>query len=778
MSTLRALTATMFLLSFSLVLLELLLTRLFAVALFASFAHLALGLAMLGISAGAVLQHVWPGIIPERHPERRLGQVALAQALVSLLAAAAVLNFPLTAQFAEAPSGFGERSSLSWDLVNTGWFTALLPLLTLPFTLAGLAFAGAFQRFKEHIGRLYAADLIGGALGALAFLPLLAIWPAPDAVLAVVAACAGAGLGLARAAGDRLGALLSGLALAAAALGLGVSATGTELLHVRAAAGFSEENVTYAEWTPLTRLAVHEDGQATTLLLDNTSASEVILTRRARARKAREANRSVVYRLHDPPARVAILAASAGPEVAVAQHYGYQDIDAIDIAAAPELVWRRWPDAAANPFRQPGVRRVVADGRAAILHAEQRYDIIQMVHANLHSSAGLLANAWSPSLIETREAFGTYLDQLEPEGTLSFGRGSSTRHLLRSALAALEARGVAEPQRQVAYVEGSATIMLIKRRPFTAEEVQKLEGILATYPRQSLAWDPTTADRDAPRRITRNAALITDDRPYIDTPEQARAGLVEGLRRLTGGSDQVGPIALIHHTLAIQGVFVLLAGALLLGVPLATRSRAGLAEVGGVAPGLLYVAGLGYGYLAVETVLIHELVLFVGHPTYAITAVLLTMLLCSGLGSAWVQRREASSLEGTLKWTLGAVLVLGAVQAFLVPPALTATALGLPMAARVALTAALLAPLGFVMGTPFPLAMRILRPEAAGLVPWAWAINGWTSVLASLGTVLLSRLWGYSLASAVALAAYALALACAGRLSRIGLSGDPSLGGR
>jgi len=113
------------------------------------------------------------------------------------------------------------------------------------------------------------------------------------------------------------------------------------------------------------------------------------------------------------------------------------------------------------------------------------------------------------------------------------------------------------------------------------------------------------------------------------------------------------------------------------------------------------------------------------------------------------------------------VVVLGSVQAFVVPPILSSLALGLPTAVRMGLTFVLLFPLGFVMGMPFPLALRLLRPEASGVVPWAWAINGWMSVMASLMTVVISRMYGYSTAFGVALGAYVLALALAGALPRI-----------
>lgn len=765
----RALGATMFLLSLGLVLFELALTRVFGVVLFASFAHLALGVAMLGISLGALAQHVRPEWVPAEGLERRLAGIALAQGGLSVLAALAALVLPVTLQSNDSPEHYGERSAVAWSLISPLWFGVLLPLLASPFAAAGLAFGGAFHRRREQIGRLYALDLAGGGAAALLFLPLLALVPAPDLVWVVLAACAGAAWGLTRRAGGALPRLALALTLLGAGLA-GASAARGGLLQVRAAAGYSEENITWSRWTPLTRIAVHESTRGTFAVLDNTSASQIVRTEGEVRRLAREPNRALVYRLKPPGARVAILAASAGPEVAVARHHGHEDIDAIDIAAVPDMVRARFPDDPVNPFRGERVRRVVADGRSAILHATEPYDIIQMVHANLHSAAGLLASAWSPSLLESREAFDTYLDHLAPGGILSFGRGARTPRLAHAAAAALRARGVERPELHILTIRGAASLMLVRDEPWTAAQRDEVRTLLARdYPDQTIHLDPIERDRKQIRRVLEEGAPITDDRPYMESPEDVAEMLGQAAQRLLGRAEgEVDPGAIVYHTLLMQAVFTALGGLALMAVAALSRERVGLGSTRGLVGGLGYAAGLGYGYLAVETALIHELVLFVGHPTYALTAVIFTMMLSSGVGSALAQRVPLERGVRVLRGALLATLALGALQAFVLPELLHATALGLPLGVRVLLTGAALAPLGLVMGVPWSLGMRLLRPEAGGLVPWAWAVNGWMSVVASLSTVLLSRVWGYNLAFAVALGAYVLALALAGRLPRVG----------
>lgn len=142
----------------------------------------------------------------------------------------------------------------------------------------------------------------------------------------------------------------------------------------------------------------------------------------------------------------------------------------------------------------------------------------------------------------------------------------------------------------------------------------------------------------------------------------------------------------------------------------------------------------------------------------------------SGIGSEWAGRladRAPDRILPRLRWIIAGIIVLGLIQALVIPPVLYAEAQGAPVPLRLLLTFVALAPLGLLMGMPFPLALRLLRPEAAALVPWAWAINGWMSVLASLLTVTLSRMYGYTASFGLALAAYLVALLAAGSLPTI-----------
>jgi hypothetical protein len=149
---------------------------------------------------------------------------------------------------------------------------------------------------------------------------------------------------------------------------------------------------------------------------------------------------------------------------------------------------------------------------------------------------------------------------------------------------------------------------------------------------------------------------------------------------------------------------------------------------------LLYFLFIGAGYILIEMALIQKFVLFLGQPVYSLTVVIFSMLASSGLGSAF-SARLIGSREAPLIKVLGCVALLTALLA-LVATQTMAAMLWLPIQLKIALTVAMIAPLGFVMGMPFPSALRRLEEWHAPSVRWAWSLNAASSVLGSVGALM------------------------------------------
>jgi MFS family permease len=174
-----------------------------------------------------------------------------------------------------------------------------------------------------------------------------------------------------------------------------------------------------------------------------------------------------------------------------------------------------------------------------------------------------------------------------------------------------------------------------------------------------------------------------------------------------------------------------------------------------------YFAAIGIAFMFVEIAFIQKFTLFLSHPLYAIAVVLFAFLLSAGLGSRMSERLStaAPSRVAPAAWPVAAIAGLSLGYVWLLPAALPAFA-AWPDAARIALSAVLIFPLGFAMGMPFPLGLSALAASAPTLVPWVWGINACASVVSAVLATLLAIHFGFNFVLLWAVALYVTAAAC------------------
>jgi hypothetical protein len=151
---------------------------------------------------------------------------------------------------------------------------------------------------------------------------------------------------------------------------------------------------------------------------------------------------------------------------------------------------------------------------------------------------------------------------------------------------------------------------------------------------------------------------------------------------------------------------------------------------------LIFFLCIGAGYILIQVALIQKFVLFLGHPTYALTVIVFSMLLSSGLGSFWSKRLvrgDPRKLQVTLLIITALVILLSVV---VTPIAESGVALERPL--KILISVFLIAPAGFVMGMPFPTGLTLLEQLMPSAVRWAWAINAASSVLGSAAAMFLA----------------------------------------
>jgi hypothetical protein len=248
-----------------------------------------------------------------------------------------------------------------------------------------------------------------------------------------------------------------------------------------------------------------------------------------------------------------------------------------------------------------------------------------------------------------------------------------------------------------------------------------------------LAKDPGEYERNYRFDIT----PVSDDRPFFFYTVQPR-DVARYLLQNGGRAADVKVNAAVPKLFQALIVSVVAVAVILILPPLVLGTK--LPRERSVRSFLVYFLAIGAGYILIEVALIQKFVLFLGHPTYALTVVIFSMLVSSGLGS-FLSRKLVKDRNGRLAAVLAIAAGLVGILAAIIQPVLTA-GVGLPLAVKMISTVLLIAPAGFVMGIPFPTGLRLLEKRHEPSVRWAWSLNAAASVLGSVGALVLALYLG------------------------------------
>lgn len=502
------------------------------------------------------------------------------------------------------------------------------------------------------------------------------------------------------------------------------------------------------------------------------------------------------YARQDSPQRVCVLGAGGGAALLLALRHGAQHVDAVELDAnVIELMRGPLGEASGALYDRPEVRVHRAEARAYVEAAGESWDVIDVSLVDSFAASVGGVGAVGENYLYTREALQTFLRRLRPGGVLAITRWvrmppRDELKLFATAIAALERMGQ-RPAERLALVRSWATAtLLVKREPFTAAEIAALRAwaderlfdtayLPGITPGEGNCFNVLERDFYAEgvaallsggarrERFFRDYAFYiepaTDDRPYFFHFFRWRA---LPLMLSTLGASWVPFVEWGYLILVATLAQAALLSALLIALPLMVlRRRAAEKESAGLQPRdrgarwrvFLYFLALGLGYLFVEMALIQRLVFLLANPIYAVAVVLAGLLLVSGLGSGWAATRLKQDCPAAHLACRAAlvVAVVAALYAFGLRAAL-APLLAWPLAARLGVALAAMLPLA-AMGMPFPLALHRLGRTQAELLPWAWAVNGCASVVATPLATLLALGAGLSAALAAAAACYVAA---------------------
>jgi hypothetical protein len=768
---------------------EVLLLRLLAVVHWHHFAGMVISLALLGYGASGSLL---APLIERLRPRAALAFAGAAT--LSGVAAVAAVALAQAVPFNALEAVWAPRQWL--------WLALLYLLFAVPFFFAAVCTGLALACFPGPVGRVYRADLLGAGAGALAAVGLLLLLR-PDRALPLAAACGplAAAIVLTRTLHRRSAA--GAAALVAVAL-VGLSAGGwpglrispfkplpqtllvegtsiiaertgpiglvqvvrSELIPFRVAPGLSLMN----RQEPAPQLGLFVDGEGPTPItrFDGDFGPLAYLDATLAA---------LPYRLLGHPGRVLLLGLGGGADLLLALRHHARSVEVVEPDGnVADLLRGELAGFAGRILDRPEVRlHVDAARRFAEASDGAEYDLIR-----LEPGAGGGRSTLAENFTTTVEAFTAYLRRLAPGGLLAVPHPlrlppRESLKLALTAMEALERLGAAEPARHLALVRAwDGVVLLVRRTPFGAQELAAVEAFAEEFafdlgwhsamPREAadrfnLLGEPVFFDGVAALAGPGRAAFVadyafdirpaTDDRPHFLDFLRWRAlpALWEAARGGSAGLLDWGwPLQLA--TLGVAAVF----GIALILLParvLARQAGAGLRRATAA-----YFLLVGAGFMFIEIAAMQRLVLLFGHPVYAFAATLTAFLVFAGIGSGAAARLDSARSDGGgARWWTGrldlvvlAIAGLATLHALAGPWLLSLGGAGLGTVPRAALAVALVAPLAFAMGLPFPLVLARLRTTAPALVPWAWGVNGCASVVAAvLAGLLAMGLGGRSL---------------------------------
>jgi spermidine synthase len=785
--------------------LELILVRALSIGHWYHLSFLVISTALLGFGAGGTFVAIGSKILT-RHHIKSLWYFASGLALTVPVIFQISQKVPL------------DELQFIWDSRQILYLSVYYLLFFIPFFCAGLCIALAFTICVDKAHRLYFYNMIGSGLGAGGIVALMYRY-SPEQLLLIISftaflAAAILAFGISR----RRVAITFVCALAVIAT---FSSSGVLKLKINISEHKSlvyynalpDAKTLAVSYSPLGRLdcvqaptiryfpglSIGYQGKLPRQILIITDAdgtSAVNHFERLSDLDCYDYTTSALsYHLVSEP-NVCIIGAGGGSDIAQALTLNARKVTAVEMnSQIIDLVRNRFDKFAFGLYRRNDVKTVIAEGRSFLQTTPQRFDIINISLLDSFSASAAGLYALNESHLYTIEAIEQAIGRLQPKGLLSITRMLKTPprdslKVLATVAEALRRRSITNPAEHIIMIRSWATATIVvspqpfsdsqikTTRKFTQERFFDLVHLPGIEPndvnRYYILEEPIYYESAQQilspefeafyRNYTYNIRPATDDRPYFFDffKWKSLPYMIRTMPRQWLVFSEWGYLVLV-----VTLIQALCAGALFILLPLwiakpikAVHSRK--------LPTLIYFLLLGLGFMFLEMGFIQKLTLLIGHPVFGVAATLLGFLVFSGCGSlASGHLFKAKTSENTgagfkqsavgLIWmAASAVIIIGIAEITLMTYAFN-WLISFSQPARMLLGLIITAPPAFFMGMPFPTALKQLHIRTQPLVPWAWGVNGFASVIGAVLGTFLAISFGFTILILIALTCYFLA---------------------
>ena len=805
--------AGVFLLCMSVLMIQIIQTRILSVVSLYYMAFFSISMAMLGLTGIALivyykLDHVNPGNV-----NAFLSRISTAFALCI----AACFIFELASPL----------PSLEWATYAVLWLKAIV-LLAAPFTIGGIAVSLALTRSGLPIGITYGVDLLGAATGCLASLALLTWMDASSAMFMTAALAAVAAWCFGRAASEpvsdspilnwRIFSKPGFVAVCLAALA-GINATtdaGLQPIVVKFNRLDPLSSISHIKWNSFSRIVASRPMSGPPFLWGPSPAAPGNVTREHRELTIDGMAGTWMPRYSDAPGdldflrydvtnlayyarhsgRSAVIGVGSGRDVLSAHLFGFRDITGVELN--PIFIELLTDPAKLRAYAGvadlPGVRFVVDDGRSWFARTQEKFDLIEMSMVDTWAATGAGAFSLSENGLYTVEGWKAFLSALKPNGLFTVSRWHSPRstvelgRVVSLAVATLMELGVERPSDHIFIAGvGNLATAIVSRAPFARSDLQVLQdaadklrfAVLASPDRP--ATDTVIVDMLAARDLqdlnTRAARHFLDVSPPTDARpfffNQLRfthpSDILFALREWRDGETLDSGSGWSGNLIAVGTLFlVILLSAIVVVYVVVLPTRSAVRQVNRqlALVGSGYFLLIGLGFMFAEIGLIQRISVFLGHPVYALSIGLFSIILSTGLGSLLSERLTPSRTGHFVLW-LGLLAGYLLLLPLWLPDLLQSSIATATLPWRALVSIAVIFPAGLMMGFGFPTGMRLITRLDARLTPWLWGVNGAAGVLAAGIAVACSIGFSIDVTIRVGGACYAILLLFALLLQRM-----------
>jgi len=751
---------SVFLVSFLGLMLQIGITRVFSTIIWYHYAFVAISIALFGWGLGGLALH----FVSHKIHGKELSFITGCLLLLSVFMPFYLLSIAWIPAY---PS-----STVIYFLVS------LVPLF-----LAGICLALIYSRFTKSVSKLYFADLAGASFACVAGEPILYAFGAEATILllGVLATIPSIVISLSSKKRRLLGLSLIVLVASSTVFTFNLQSSIFSVSNVPTKQMFrlirdnSNLRIVSTKWNSFSRVDVVEgfncDRQAL-IFIDADASTEVIRWdgNVDSLQYLKQSLGMLPYSLVKNPKSL-IIGPGGGKDVLFAIAANSSKIVGVELNPIIVDIVRNYKEAVGNIYDNASRAEIhVDEGRSFVSRSSDRFDVIMLTLVDSWAAVYAGGYALAENYLYTKEAFGDYLNHLTDEGLLMMVRWKSEiPRLVSTAVAAsgVQGQNLENVGQRIAIVlhelepDKIEALFILKKTPFTQADAERLrDQTMALGSAYKAFYIPYTNDKAEPYHSLFNGSIsssqfdssfnqridaVSDDSPFYFNFEYGVPSILGGLITLSS---------------ALSIAFIVIPFGLAFWKN--NRRKEQTAFSSSAYSFIPFFSALGIGYMLIEIALIQKFILFLGYPTRALATTLFSLLLSSGIGS-FVSGHLAHTPRSPIKNVLvssSMVITVITIYAFLLPSLLVAL---LPESTliRMLTVAALLFPLGFFMGIPFPSGLHILNTRLHQNISWMWAVNGAASVLGSVLATVTAILYGFSYALVFGAAAYFIALVCA-----------------